>query len=186
MNTPWGSSQHVEHFAKGFVSVGTAGHGGFMLTEKFAKDNNLSMEALKRGMRSNGYYCYEEDCDYAIPAFELPQYWDVVFKHMDVDPKEFLLETLSMWNADYLEERNIEPEPKAYAFYLKRKQEKQMRAEKHPDLIIAAYGDWETKIPHVIKVCTADDKEYHVTEESYHKRDTIMPLLSKCEIIKAL
>lgn len=188
MNTPWGISQYVERFGKGFISVSTAGHGGFMLTEKFVHDNKLSDAALKRGMRCDGYYCYEEDCKWAIPAFELPQYWNAIYKGLTVEnPAEDLLRTISCWDADYLEERGIEPGPDAYGLYLERKREDQMRQEHHHDLIVAAYGDWHTKIPDVIEVCTANDKHYHVTKDSYHKlNETRIRLLSECEVLKEL
>ena len=187
MYTPWGASQYVARYAVGFVSVGTSGHGGIMVTKKFA-DDHLSEEAKKRGIENSNYYCYEEDCDWAIPVFELPQYWGKVFEGMPIsNPREHLLKTLSYWNADYLEERGIEPEPEAYARYLERKREDQMRQEHHHDLIVAAYGEWHTKIPNVIEVCTANDKHYHVTKDSYHKLyETRIRLLSECEVLKEL
>ncbi|MCK4260814.1 MAG: hypothetical protein KAX49_17690 [Halanaerobiales bacterium] len=185
MNTPWGVSQEVIKFDRGFVSVSTAGHGGFMLTEKFVKDKELTPGALKRAIKYNNYYCYEEDCDWAIPAFELLQYLNLILKN-NKNPMQSVLKTLSYWNADYLEERNFPPEPEAYKKYKERKLESQMRKENHPDLIVAAYGDWHTKIPDVIEVCTANNKRYHVTKDSYHKTNMEIPLLSECEVLKEI
>jgi len=181
--SPWGSIQHRETFTRGFSSVSTAGHGGFMLSEKFA-EQNLTEAALKCGIKYGGYYCYEEDCDYAIPAFELPKYWNEIFKYapkyIKNDPYNYLWKTLSTWNTEYLLERGIEPEPNGYAQYKGRKDYEEMRRNNHPDLIVAAFFTDDSE---VVRVITADDKEHLITRKSYHpdpEEYTNEIRLSKC------
>ena len=59
-NTKWGRAQHVRTLLPGVWMVETAGHGGIVLTESY---NKLIPEGARR---DDG--CYEEDCDWAIPA----------------------------------------------------------------------------------------------------------------------
>jgi len=186
MQTPWGSAQHITTYEPGIVSVSTAGHGGFMAKKDWA-EKNLTEAARNQGFFENGHYCYEEDCKWAIAAFEIPQHWPRIFEYMkDCDTPEqqraYLIKTISAWDAQYLIDRGIEPEPAAYARYLERHQEDQMRADKSPDLIVIAWGDWDTQIPGICRVATADGAQHFVTEESYD-RVTGLNLLSKCEIV---
>lgn len=177
--SPWGTIQYRKIFTRGFSSVSTAGHGGFMLSKRFA-EKYLSREALKRAIKYRDYYCYEEDCDWAIPAFELKQYWEKIFQYAgeDINPEQYLLKTLSYWNADYLVERGIEPDSEAYAKYQERKEEEEMRRNNHPDLIVTAFS---TDNPDIVRVITADGKEHFITTNSYHKKEGGLELrLSKC------
>ena len=120
-SSPWGAVQQNSPICPGMTQVSTAGHGGIMVTKTFAAAN-LSAAARKRGMKYSDYLCYEEDCDFAIPIFELPELWPIYFQHATniTDRKQYLLESLSGWNADYLLERGLEPDPKCYAFYKER------------------------------------------------------------------
>jgi hypothetical protein len=188
MYSPWGAVQTKEVFDRGFMSVSTASHGGFMLSECFAR-KRLSEAALKRGDSYNNYICYEEDCDWAIPAWEMRDYWSKIFsyqigKDSNYNPEQILLETLSLWNADYLLEIGVTPKEEQYKYYRKMTIEDQMRKQKSNDVIICARGTWYTKIPGVIEVITADDKEHLITEESYHKlqEENELLLLSRCKL----
>lgn len=180
MNTPWGAAQYQKSIVRGVTFVGTAGHGGVMVSKGFA-EKNLSPAAIKRGIVYGGYYAYEEDCDYAIPKYELVQagIWPMENKEESLAG---LLGTLSRWNADYLLDRGIEPEEKGYAFYQENKMEDMMRKSGHPDLVVAAWGDWHHKIPGTVQVITADRTFHLVTAESYANRSGIN-LLSKLETV---
>ena len=168
MNTPWGASQYQKKLGEGIILVSTAGHGGLMIRQNVAQ-SRLTPQAIARGWNFGGYFCYEEDCLIAIPCYELGLLMS----------KEDALSTISMWDADYLIERGIEPEPKAYSYYLQWQEREHMEKENHPDLIVSASGDWHTKRPGVVEVITADHKHHFVTAESYDKR-TGLNLLSKC------
>jgi len=106
----WGAVQHCEEWLEGVFSVSTAGHGGVLVAAEAAK--MLSEVARKRGVKMQGYLQYEEDCDWAIPVYELPQTWKQAFRYSGLPEAQWgihLRETLSLWNADYLLERGIEP-----------------------------------------------------------------------------
>jgi len=119
MNTPWGNAQQVEQYTRGFSNVSTASHGGFMIGKGFA-EKHLSKSAIKRGMKYCNYLAYEEDCDWAIPAWELKEYRNVIFQHFSNikdDPEKILLRILSAWNDDYLLEIGVKPLEEQYEHY---------------------------------------------------------------------
>lgn len=179
MNSPWGHVDHQERLAEGVLWVSTPSHGGVRIdTEVVA----LSEAAKKRGMwhyeTAPRYLWFEEDCQYAIAIFELPQTWPKLFREMDEDARAHLLKTLSSWEADYLLERGIEPDPEGFKYWLAMKDTDERRARKDPDLIVAVFGEWDTKRPGVVRVITADDQTYFVTADSYHIRQP--NLLSQC------
>lgn len=102
MFTPWGLSQHVEKFAIGLCSVSTAGHGGFMVGKGFAK-KHLTPEAQAQGMEYGNYLAYEEDCLWAVVAYELQKLWPVMFPNQDaIVLKETIKKSLERWVPDYL------------------------------------------------------------------------------------
>lgn len=95
MSTPWGPAHYGTQYAQGLISVGTAGHGGFMVTDEFLQRNVASgkqrelirshgIEHYPRG-RSTPRYCYEEDLDWAIVTLGVPHLWSRLFI---VKPKE--------------------------------------------------------------------------------------------------
>lgn len=172
-STPWGMGRTSETFAEGFTSVSTPGHGGFMVSKQFATQH-LSPECIAYGTKHGDYICFEEDCDWAMPAWELPQFWPQIFAYMDesakADPRAYLLHTLSVWRAEYLLARGIPPEPEGYADYLARREADAMRDRHDSDLIVSAYGDWYTHDSGVNEVITADGKHHRVTADSYDCR----------------
>jgi hypothetical protein len=187
--TPWGAVDSVKPLTRGISWVTTPGHGGLMISKAFA-EKHLTPAALKHGewygdrYTGKGYYCYEEDCAWAIPMWELPQFWPETFKHMkECQTKEaqrqYLHELLSRYFADYLLEIGVQPVESQYASYRERKLDERMRREKHPDLITSAIS---TDDPNIVKVWTADGKIHFVTKESYHAREGLN-LLSKCELV---
>jgi hypothetical protein len=193
MNSPWGLSQQQKTLVKGVVSVSTAGHGGIMVLST-AADQLMSKEAISRGevfytdRNTKKWYCYEEDCAYAIPLYEIKQAWEKAYSHNDKTEQEIeqgLLSTLSRWYADYLLSIGVTPLGEQYQYFLDDKKDEEMRKNKDPDLIVAAWGDWKTNISGVFQVVTADGKYHHVTGESYDKRTERgrLNLLSNCEIV---
>lgn len=170
--SPWGKVDYEKKHQRGVTFVSTASHGGLLVSKGFAK-KFLSEAAQKRGMPWGGYLAYEEDCLRAIVEYELPyvrteDYADKLFK------------ALSSWNADYLLERNIQPDPEGYKLFLRRKEDTRRRVEKDPNLITSA-----SKLRDgVTLVCTADNKDYLVSEQSYSRnREAGNFNLSDCEII---
>jgi len=112
--SPWGRIHYQTIFEIGVQRVNTGTHGGFMIDKKYAEEF-LSEAARSRGMDYGRFLCYEEDCDWTIPAFELEHLHEKIFASFNykgnLAPKEFLLRSLSAWSRAYLVERNIEPTP---------------------------------------------------------------------------
>lgn len=182
--SPWGGIQHSSIIARGLKAVSTAGHGGYMVTQKFA-DKYLSEACKKRALEYSNYLCYEEDCDYAILAYDLLDTFGEKMKSEKKTMEEYknsLIESLSYYNPEYLIEIGVKPFEKQYNLYLERKKEEKMRADKHPDLIISALSvDKET-----VKVWTADNKVHFVSKESYSnlRKNSKLLLLSKCNEVE--
>lgn len=176
MQTPWGKSDSETKPARGVTWVGTPGHGGFMIAKGVAK-KSLSLAAQKRGESYGRYLAYEEDCAFAMVAWEHPEWLP--------SPgltKEKVLNSLSSWNADYLIERGITPEPEGYAYFLENEADHKLRTEKSPDLVVAAWGSrvgFPVELPEgKVGIATADGKYYLADAASYEKRSGLN-LLSK-------
>lgn len=120
MRTPWGEPEDQRDFAPGFSFVGTPSHGGFALSKEFAEDQ-LSPEALERAERLGDYYFFEEDVAWAIPAWELREFWAAPgFFGGGGGPsvaakEEYLLSILSRYFPDYLADTGVEPMPERMA-----------------------------------------------------------------------
>lgn len=104
MLTPWGLSQHVKEFSRGLCCVSTAGHGGYMVGKGFVK-KHLSPEARAQGMEYGNYLAYEEDCLWAVIAYELPSFWPMMFPNNPdtIVLKETIKKSLERWVPNYLE-----------------------------------------------------------------------------------
>lgn len=178
--SPWGGIQHSAIIAKGLKQVVTAGHGGFMVTQNFAK-KYLSDACIKLGEVYGNYLCYEEDCEWAILAYDIVDVFGDKMKREDVSLEEYkqsLIKTLSSYFPNYLIEKGVTPLEKEYNRYLEEERKDKMRAEKHPDLIVSAVNyDSET-----VKVWTADGLKHFVNKESYRnlRENSNLLLLSKC------
>lgn len=189
MRTPWGESDETIVLARGVVWVSTPSHGGFLFTS-IAAHKLLTAEARQAAEFRNGQFAYEEDCKAAIIFYEHPEY-GVKLGIKNADNAEAFqrdaLETISAWDADYLLARGLTPEPKAYAHYLRNKEEDKLRAEHSPDLIVAAFGDWADWVPKGrTGVVTADDCRYTVPAKAYTDLQTAggLTLLSRLHDVK--
>lgn len=183
MNTPWGRSDSIERIQRGVSWVGTPSHGGLAVAKGVA-EKLLSPEALKVAEAWADYYFFEEDCDYTVAFYEQPEWFRVCERAADrkEEPRPFqflddagvrahFLPTISGWNADYLLARGITPEPEAYARYLLHKEDQKLRAEKSPELIVAAWGEWADWVPAgKVGIVTAAGTKFLVDAESYSKK----------------
>lgn len=181
MMTPWGRADSQKELLPHIYSVSTPSHGGIMIAKSEAKVR-LSPAAQKHGWSWGNWLCYEEDCEWAIVAWEVPGIWPNFFCRFEGDVKEYILQTLSSWNADFLLEIGVVPSPVEYARWQAQKQEETMYSQKSPDLIVSAWGEWDTNRPGVVRVQTADGKDHFVTSDSYSNRDGLN-LLSKCVLV---
>lgn len=103
MFTPWGISQQVDKFARGFNQVYTASHGGYMIAKGFA-ERHLSPVARSYGMEYGNYLAYEEDCLWAIAAYELREFWTQIFNPSipEVRAEEIIRRTIEHYYPEYL------------------------------------------------------------------------------------
>lgn len=197
MYSPWGKIQSKETTVRCFSFVTTAGHGGVMVSEGFAKDN-FSEAAMKKGIKHGKYFCYEEDSRFAIAYLELinkfPEQWKKVkFKDTNTvdELKSKLIHYISSYDADYLLEIGIQPVEPEYTDYLNWKEYNQLKAEKNPDMIVSAVrmNDTTATRESYTKVQTADNREFVVTSNSYatcfKSNNQLVKLLSKCTLVGA-
>lgn len=181
--SPWGGIQHSDVVVRGLKAVSTAGHGGYMVTKNFA-NKHLSDACIKLGDEYGNYLCYEEDCAWAILAYDIADTFGDRMKREDVsleDYKQSLIRTLSCYYPQYLINIGVKPSEKEYNVYLDGVKRDKMRAENHPDLIVSAVNhDKET-----VKVWTADGVIHFVTKESYRdlRNNSNLLLLSKCILV---
>lgn len=106
MFTPWGMAQNVERYARGLNQVSTASHGGFMVGKGFA-NKWMSTEAIAQGMKYGNYLCYEEDCQWAIVAYELPQFWSAMYPKTENSLiLHHIRKSLEQWNPKYLQAKD--------------------------------------------------------------------------------
>lgn len=171
--TPWGAAQQVVTYTRGCAYVSTASHGGLMIAQSLAL-RCLSKAARNKALKYNNYYCYEEDARFYIPLFDslflrplilvdIPYFKD---KTPDRIERE-LIRSISYYDADYLFQVGVTPDPSQYQIYcLSRQRDRYMRA-RHPELVLTTWGDSETLSPGILKVRTADGKIHFVTKTSY-------------------
>lgn len=197
MFTPWGKSDSIVKLAQGFSWVGTPAHGGFAVSDRFAR-KHLSPAALLKGERYGNYYFYEEDAAYSIVAWEIFGFDNnmpliggartanqdgtqltIEVSDLGKFTRDTLLKTLSTYHADYLIARNIEPDPEGLYTYNQHKLRDRLQADKSPDLVVSAVGDWHRDCPKgFVLVTTASDERWLVKADEYASSRCIVTLLS--------
>jgi hypothetical protein len=67
-NTPWGIPDTINKIIEGLYFVSTPSHGGYMVEKSLAKKllPATSIDSGFLGQAWGNYYCYEEDCAYAV------------------------------------------------------------------------------------------------------------------------
>ena len=169
MNTPWGKSDSTTKITRGVSWVNTPSHGGLAVTIKAATDY-LSSDAQMAGLVYGNYFFFEEDCLYAIAFYENPA-WDRYLNPTagsDEEIRTKLLPIITLYKADYLLSRGIPPADEQYKQYLEHKETDRLRAEKSPNLIVSASGDWAEWVPAgLVGVVTADNHRYLLPAEDY-------------------
>ena len=101
MPTLWGKADYVTHLERGVVWVGTPSHGGLMVGKAVAR-KRLSPEAQEVGELCGSWLCYEEDCAYAVPLYENPQ-WALMCQFVVPPTVAQLEDVLKNWHPDYYE-----------------------------------------------------------------------------------
>ena len=94
--TIWGGIQTEDRLANGISSVETASHGGIVVDDRVA-NRFLSKEAKHIATFDAHHWYFEEDCDWAVFAFEnptiVPQSW-----------LQYIEDALNRWNPGYVED----------------------------------------------------------------------------------
>lgn len=91
-NSPWGIIDNVDYIADGIDFVSTPSHGGLRLSKDAI--TLLSEHARGSSKKVGEYYFFEEDCDWALVAFELP--------HLFRDSYEAAINILKQYHIPYL------------------------------------------------------------------------------------
>ena len=111
-SSPWGRIQVKYKYkgkrgraGQGLHFIVTAGHGGFMISRRFA-EKNLSAEAINQGSVYGGYLCYEEDCAADIIRHELGDLVNVA--HYSSVTSEDVIDSLCRWYPQYVVDKQID------------------------------------------------------------------------------
>jgi hypothetical protein len=108
MRTPWGASDYTKAYTEDIVFYGTPSHGGFRVEgrtiDRIPADHQTTM---------SGYGWYEEDCDWAIVAWFIPEFRDAMTAYLPADHPYDLIgvarQALASYNSAVLEDY---PEPR--------------------------------------------------------------------------
>jgi hypothetical protein len=134
--SPWGKMQTCRRIIPGVYTVTTPGHGGLLVHESVYK--KLTPYTQSAGIPSDEYYGYEEDCDYALIAFELK------LEQFNISDT---LYSLCNWHTKYVSQPEIKMllSPEQLTRLQERKNEAAEDLEKselvrngNPDLVVAA------------------------------------------------
>jgi uncharacterized protein DUF7007 len=87
MYTPWGPSDSVESIAPGILRVGTAGHGGYRVSDRLLATMHPALQ------RQGG--SYEEDCEWSLVVLAFPM-------SFSPDEHERALRVAAQWEPDAL------------------------------------------------------------------------------------
>lgn len=99
--TPWGNPTWTEEILEGIFVVSTSSHGGICISKEVAKDK-LSIPARECAILHEDFYCFEEDCDWAIPFYEIEELQATLELDEKTTAKEYLENSLNYWNKSYM------------------------------------------------------------------------------------
>lgn len=115
----WGEVDGVVRINNGIFEVTTPSHGGIMIKAEIAK-TIMSKEAQRVAQKANGWYFYEEDCDYTVAKRELLDkglFSDIDYyfsRQYNKKIDEFIVEyneaingSIQRWNSKYWDSREI-------------------------------------------------------------------------------
>jgi len=105
MNTPWGNAEFIHYFGNSLeqrkenvVIVSTPSHGGIGIKVDAAENfYEISDYAKDIAIKSNGYYWFEEDCDWSVAVIELELY-DI----FGSEQRDSAIDCAERWHSDYL------------------------------------------------------------------------------------
>lgn len=140
-------------------------------------EQHLSKAARKHAIRYGGYFCYEEDSQWAVAYWEIvtaPELREIaeaelIYWPQDRYPnvaalKDRLHKILSAWHADYLIAIEEDLDPEGYRHY----RHFRLQLDRCPDLI--THCTPVAGRPDRLKAHTADGSEYIVARSSIAER----------------
>jgi hypothetical protein len=174
--SPWGEITSTTKMANGIQLVHTDETKGIRIAHNVAVEN-LSPAARAKGIQKDRYFYYEIGGDDCVALFELDSVRTAWFGLT----QDELLPMLSIWHADYLINKGIEPEEQYFEKYIDIKTARFMKKVNHPDLIVSV--EFDDNLPEgKMKLNTADDKSHVVDVESYKRmKQSAVMLLSQCK-----
>ena len=104
-STPWGVAYNVVKCICGVALVATPSHGGFRISKGRA-ERELSEACRSYGEQMYGYYFFEEDCAYALPLYEHPEWFIKIYRtgENEISARESAAETIRRWFPEYFKE----------------------------------------------------------------------------------
>jgi len=104
-STPWGVADNIEKCIRGVALVQTPSHGGFRISKGRA-ERELSEACRSYGEQMYGYYFFEEDCAYALPLYEHPEWFVNIYHSGETESmaRESAAETIKRWYPEYFKE----------------------------------------------------------------------------------
>ena len=103
--SPWGDVDSCEEIVPGVFNVFTPSHGGYMVRKNIAL-RHLSFAARSKGTVWGNFLTYEEDCRWAILAWERPE-WFAKSQPWAFDGlKKEALRIIKLYDADYFDTTN--------------------------------------------------------------------------------
>jgi len=90
LDSPWGKVQQSYQLELGVSWVSTAGHGGLMCSRAVGESKLSPRARLCVSSRFGGYFCFEEDCDYAVALFDVPVWAHLMAARDAADWKKYL------------------------------------------------------------------------------------------------
>lgn len=214
MATPWGKADVKTEYRKGVVKVSTSSHGGIGVSVTAANEIGFSHEARRRAISQGAWLWFEEDCLWAIAAWELGHsFWKVYFadngfeagdfggtalvdasEYTGKNPvlgrmpiRQYLRQTISAWNADYFLEAEQAPmlTTREYGYWQARQLDEKMRREKSPDLIVSAMR-MSTIEPYGEKFTrvATADGKWHDVRAGTYDSSRTPNALSSCDVLE--
>lgn len=155
--SPWGKVQESKVYSDDAVRVHTPSHGGVLISPMM---NEKIPEAfrIKEGW-------YEEDCDWAIPYYFIPE----VFGHVAVKLHDDAKKTLKIWHWRQWDKmfKLDQVDPNESSQKMKVIMEKRSIGKMK---VLSVLGDWHEKTPKgFVRVCASKilSPESYGPEESY-------------------
>lgn len=175
VHSMWGPVQSAEELAPGIWSVSTAGHGGFVLSP----ERNAKVHPAWRSSNRQ----YDEDCDWAIPAYTFPEVLQAPGWNPDKTPEERLENVRRKLRDQYPDQwETVTGEACTAENSFKRREQAFAATNAERLVVTGAWGDWAAWVPDGMVGCLAyrgghaartykDESWFLVPASEYREKD---------------